>query len=155
MCDCSLICLSCGKHMLCGISTSFPVLFLSHRQVTHALLTRPPLTWSPKLSSPFDLNVLCTPPAFILSQDQTLWCLYLFIPSGIHKSFSIPELSFCSFTNYFFEFSFFPKEFLRVPSLYISFLICSLFNFQGSFRQPLRSTLEHYITYFLPCQVLF
>ena len=37
-------------------------------QVTHALLTRPPL--SPKRS--LDLHVLGTPPAFILSQDQTL-----------------------------------------------------------------------------------
>ena len=26
----------------------------------------------PEGTSPFDLNVLCTPPAFILSQDQTL-----------------------------------------------------------------------------------
>ena len=26
---------------------------------------------------PFDLNVLCTPPAFILSQDQTLDSLYI------------------------------------------------------------------------------
>ena len=25
-----------------------------------------------EVPSPFDLNVLCTPPAFILSQDQTL-----------------------------------------------------------------------------------
>ena len=32
------------------------------------LLTRPPL--SPKAS--FDLHVLSTPPAFVLSQDQTL-----------------------------------------------------------------------------------
>ena len=49
-------------------------------QVTHALLTRPPLTYI-SLGfnvSPFDLHVLGTPPAFILSQDQTLmlkWCL--------------------------------------------------------------------------------
>ena len=58
--------------MLCGISTSFPVLFRTHRQVAHALLTRPPLIRGPKSPSPFDLNVLGTPPAFILSQDQTL-----------------------------------------------------------------------------------
>ena len=46
----------------------------SNGQVTHALLTRPPLT-SEKASflvGPFDLHVLSTPPAFILSQDQTL-----------------------------------------------------------------------------------
>ena len=43
-------------------------------QVTHALLTRPPLTYI-SLGfniSPFDLHVLSTPPAFILSQDRTL-----------------------------------------------------------------------------------
>ena len=34
------------------------------------LLTRPPLTYSE--DRPFDLHVLGTPPAFILSQDQTL-----------------------------------------------------------------------------------
>ena len=53
---------------LCGISTSFPVLSPSKRQVIYALLTRPPL--SPK--APFDLHVLSIPPAFVLSQDQTL-----------------------------------------------------------------------------------
>ena len=45
------------------------------RQVTHALLTRPPLSQISvrKLqSASFDLHVLSTPPAFILSQDQTL-----------------------------------------------------------------------------------
>ena len=46
----------------------------SVRQVTHALLTRPPLTYQSLgfMISPFDLHVLSTPPAFILSQDQTL-----------------------------------------------------------------------------------
>jgi hypothetical protein len=36
------------------------------------LLTRSPLTHDPKVISPFDLHVLGTPPAFVLSQDQTL-----------------------------------------------------------------------------------
>ena len=40
------------------------------RQVTHVLLTRPPLDY-PKIIS-LDLHVLGTPPAFVLSQDQTL-----------------------------------------------------------------------------------
>ena len=62
----------------CGISTSFPVLFPSRGKVAHALLTRPPLkhySFHPKTSgvmSPLDLHVLSTPPAFVLSQDQTL-----------------------------------------------------------------------------------
>ena len=56
----------------CGISTSFPVLFPSRGKVAHALLTRPPLEVEPKSNSPLDLHVLSTPPAFVLSQDQTL-----------------------------------------------------------------------------------
>ena len=56
----------------CGISTSFPVLFPSRGKVAHALLTRPPLEDHPKAISPLDLHVLSTPPAFVLSQDQTL-----------------------------------------------------------------------------------
>ena len=42
------------------------------RQVTHVLLTRPPLIHFPKKASSLDLHVLSTPPAFVLSQDQTL-----------------------------------------------------------------------------------
>ncbi len=58
----------------CGISTSFPVLFPTERKVAHALLTRPPLKQPGASSqlSPLDLHVLSTPPAFVLSQDQTL-----------------------------------------------------------------------------------
>src|SRR4029077_17709553 len=41
-------------------------------QVTHALLSRPPLTIKASFDRPFDLHVSCTPPALILSQDQTL-----------------------------------------------------------------------------------
>ena len=54
--------------MSCGISSSFPEVFPTSGQVTHVLLTRPPLI--PK--DPFDLHVLGLPPAFALSQDQTL-----------------------------------------------------------------------------------
>ncbi len=60
--------------MSCGISVRFQTLSPSLRQVTHALLTRPPLSY-PKASfqiTPFDLHVLGAPPAFVLSQDQTL-----------------------------------------------------------------------------------
>ena len=62
----------CGNYILCGISVLFRTLSPSERQVTHALLTRPPLRKIPKDFSPFDLHVLGTPPAFVLSQDQTL-----------------------------------------------------------------------------------
>ena len=39
---------------------------------SHALLTRAPLNATPKDDAPFDLHVLGAPPAFVLSQDQTL-----------------------------------------------------------------------------------
>ena len=65
---------------LYGISTCFQMLSPARRQVTHVLLTHPPLTALKSISasteiiklSSFDLHVLGTPPAFILSQDQTL-----------------------------------------------------------------------------------
>ena len=46
----------------------FPVAIPQRRARSHALLTRPPL--DPKVS--LDLHVLGLPPAFVLSQDQTL-----------------------------------------------------------------------------------
>ena len=58
--------------VLCGISSRFQLLFPFYGQIAHALLTRPPLTQSPKELSSFDLHVLSMPPAFILSQNQTL-----------------------------------------------------------------------------------
>ena len=48
--------------------SQFPEAIPKQKVRSHALLTRPPLT--PK--DPFDLHVLGLPPAFILSQDQTL-----------------------------------------------------------------------------------
>ena len=63
--------------MLCGISSRFQLLSPTERQVPHALLTRSPLSKTPKDLTPFDLHVLGTPPAFVLSQDQTLKKWYL------------------------------------------------------------------------------
>ena len=69
--------LPCDSVVLCGISNCFQLLSPSVGQIAHALLTRPPLECQPKPTSSFDLHVLSTPPAFVLSQDQTL----LFNPS--------------------------------------------------------------------------
>ena len=63
--------LSRRKEPLCGISFSFPKLSPTRGQITHALLTRSPLYLSRRTFA-FDLHVLGTPPAFVLSQDQTL-----------------------------------------------------------------------------------
>ena len=57
---------------LCGISSPFELLFPASGQVTYVLRTHSPL--NPRIATriSFDLHVLSTPPAFILSQDQTL-----------------------------------------------------------------------------------
>ena len=62
-----------ASETISGISIAFAKLSQFKGQVTHALLTRAPL-YSPLQAEDFsfDLHVLGTPPAFILSQDQTL-----------------------------------------------------------------------------------
>ena len=73
----------CPSKVSCGISSRFQLLSPTERQVPHALLTRPPLSHPFNLTevlyrrASFDLHVLGTPPAFVLSQDQTLKNLYL------------------------------------------------------------------------------
>ena len=84
--------------MSCGISGRFQPLSPSEGQVAHALLARPPLRY-PKASfqiSPFDLHVLGMPPAFVLSQDQTLH--KIFIPWIACSSFTY--LAFFGFLNF-------------------------------------------------------
>ena len=61
-----------SQKVLFGISPGFPELSQSTGQVAHVLLTRPPLDSFPKELLSLDLHVLGTPPAFVLSQDQTL-----------------------------------------------------------------------------------
>ena len=61
--------LPCTRQGLCGISTPFGALSPTSGQVTHALLSRPPLPPASWRAS--DLHALGTPPAFVLSQDQT------------------------------------------------------------------------------------
>ena len=67
----------CDPNALSGISTALAVLSQSCRQVTYALLTRSPVYLPSEESFPLDLHVLGTPPAFVLSQDQTLRCISL------------------------------------------------------------------------------
>ena len=55
-----------------GINPGFPGLFRCQGWVTHVLLTRSPLSPVPKDRFSLDLHVLSAPPAFVLSQDQTL-----------------------------------------------------------------------------------
>ena len=59
---------------VCGITRPLGRLSPTSRQVAHVLRTRSPVA----LASPRDLHVLSTPPAFVLSQDQTLQEILIF-----------------------------------------------------------------------------
>ena len=118
---------------LCGISSRFQLLSPCMRQVTHALLTRPPLSHkfvTPKgswISASFDLHVLSTPPAFILSQDQTL--MFKFVIADVRfsvseKSTVLKEPIFWLVVRQIFKICL--NKFIRI------FQGFSLFNFQCS-----------------------
>jgi hypothetical protein len=64
---------SCEKNISSGITCPFGQLSLAQGYISDTLLTRPPLG----LATPCDLHVLATPPAFRLSQDQTLQLNFL------------------------------------------------------------------------------
>ena len=61
------------------------------------LLTRSPLDTGPKAAASFDLHVLSTPPAFVLSQDQTLRRDLRHRPKPGHRSVcsAAPRLGGC------------------------------------------------------------
>ena len=123
------------------------------------LLTRPPLSliFHPKTShmTSFDLHVLGMPPAFILSQDQTLknnFLLRSYLPASFKKScwlncYSSPRLRLA------FELTWY----------YLVFLLFEIVKFLGFSkalrRLPLiaayRSNEDYYIKLCFVCQQLF
>ena len=144
---------------LCGISSRFQLLSPTERQVSHALLTRSPLSYLPKEITPFDLHVLGTPPAFVLSQDQTLKKLYLnsrrssnqsfeqFASSKITQEFSLAVNSISRNLNKSINLS---KVLISSSSRY------SIYKVQWSFRLTfVRLELFYSITTSSVCQALF
>jgi hypothetical protein len=61
-----------------GYYRRFPAAIPHLRVRSIVLLTRPPLA----LAGPYDLHALATPPAFNLSQDQTLQLKFGDVPDG-------------------------------------------------------------------------
>ena len=155
MCNKSLASVPCDTHASCGISVRFQTLSHTQRQVAHALLTRPPLTLSPKGHRPFDLNVLCTPPAFILSQDQTLEIIVLKHPFGWFNL--LPSLAL-SFFYFCLSSILICKNFPRsVSSFILCFVLlscCSIFKDHFSSTRFARRPF-YYTTFLRVCQDLF
>ena len=143
---------------LCGISSRFQLLSPCIRQVTHALLTRPPLShlkWiNPQQAgsifgrgASFDLHVLSTPPAFILSQDQTL----VKSVCSVRMTLAIHPLllfwkSLASITRI---------NNVRSENIYLNFQGWLLFNYQCSFCLSLSRQPYYYIIVIWLCQQLF
>ncbi len=100
-----------------GISIRFRMLSQSSRQVTYVLLTRPPLTIREASfsSSPLDLHVLGTPPAFVLSQDQTLHKSYE-VSLLAHFVVFVADLQFLRITGLFARCSVFKEQIFLLPS---------------------------------------
>ena len=102
----------CGAPILWGISPDFSGLSPCYRWIAYVLLTRAPVAGKGIATSPLplDLHVLGLSLAFILSQDQTLRCIFFFffiIPSKRYltelTSFSLLLLYYTCFFNSFNE----------------------------------------------------
>ena len=65
---------------------------------SHALLTRLPLSIKASFYLPFDLHVLSMPPAFVLSQDQTLMFNPQYIWCKPYIQINSQSLTFCCCT---------------------------------------------------------
>jgi hypothetical protein len=80
---------SCEKNISSGITCPFGQLSLAQGYISDTLLTRAPLC----IATPCDLHVLATPPAFRLSQDQTLQLNFLarIVPDARRHSFELAE----------------------------------------------------------------
>ena len=118
-----------------------------------------PLTEVSFCTSPFDLHVLGTPPAFVLSQDQTLKKIVLTLAS-LQVPISLSLIAHSILTYHYFlkllsksgllSHLFALKKISRV----FSYL---LFNFQGSFRareDSLSRVLAYSTTSHFICQAL-
>ena len=136
--DASLVHRPCDPCTSSRISSRFQLLSRLQRQVAHALLTRPPLSFSDASRrinpmAPFDLNVLGTPPAFILSQDQTLYYLYYIVALCYAYNQELFRSAYFLLCKVYFLI-FFLKEFSRTCLS----LCCSIFNVRSALLAPSR-----------------
>ena len=75
----------------CGINSPFGELSPTSRQIAHVLRTLAPLNNFNIATKvvPFDLHVLSTPPAFVLSQNQTLREKFALMPLSHQQNLTI------------------------------------------------------------------
>ena len=127
MCDKSLASKPCDSNASCGISVRFQTLSPSHRQIAHALLTRPPLI---RDRSPFTVRLECVKHAASVHPEPGSNSL----KNGILNSDQCPNLK--SFSELFFLSFFYFSTLCSKLLTRILIVLCLLFNFQGPFRAP-------------------
>ena len=128
MCDISLAFKPCNSNALCGISVCFRTLSPSHRQIAHALLTRPPLIRS---RSSLTVRLECVKHAASVHPEPGSNSL----KNGILNSNFHPNLK--SFSELFFlSFFYFSTLCFKVIDKNLFVLFRLLFNFQGPFCAP-------------------
>ena len=121
---------------------SFPNV-IPHARAGCSRVTHPSATNPSRRTSSFDLNVLCTPPAFILSQDQTLEQFVSQLPLVVNIFFI--RAIYSSFTYFFLElyFSLVLTDFVFALAFFALYLFLLLFNCQGSiFSMPSDESLS-------------
>ena len=127
---------------------AIPLSEAGYSRVTHPSATK---NIKQAQCSPFDLHVLSVPPAFVLSQDQTLYlsCIY----RRLRVFISILAITIRSQLPLWFFRLFW---LLKVPISwnFKGFFACSaLFNFQDTFEAGFVLQLLYYITFRSFCQV--
>ena len=148
-----LISQPCGRKMSCGISVLFKTLSPSERQVTHVLLTRPPLSKSAsirKLPPIYSVRLACVRHAASVRPEPGSNSLKYCIESP-SRAFQAYLRAFVALfvhlrVAFLKSFACFPSRISRpilkvITGTSCKFLrIChrSLFNFQGSVRFPHR-----------------
>ena len=105
----------CGAPILWGISPDFSGLSPCYRWIAYVLLTRAPVADKGIATSslPLDLHVLGLSLAFILSQDQTLRCIFFIL----YYTFEALPDRIDFFLSYFLYYTCFFNSFNELLSL--------------------------------------
>ena len=138
--------------MLCGITIRFQKLSHSQRQVTHVLLTRPPLRIS-KQASIFSVRLACVKRAASVRPEPGSNSLFKLYIQTLRVFISILAITIRSQLPLWFFCLFW---LLKVPISWNlkGFFACSaLFNFQDTFEAAFVLQLLYYITFRSFCQV--
>ena len=155
----------CPHCTSCGISTSFPMLFRTQRQVAHALLTRPPLTFIRSKLPNQSVRLECVMHAASVYPEPGSNSLKKYLSHSLWVTLFLRCLS-CS--NLMFWLSHVPFRNTETLLSLSCFRNCtsilflsrlSLFNFQGTFLNSkvclFRWELVYYITTDSLCQAFF